>query len=422
MGLLLKGGSVYRDKRIFLSDILVENGLISRIEQHIAPEGHDVVNLSGKLAVPGFVDVHVHFREPGFSYKETIASGTCAAAGAGYTAVCTMPNLRPVPDSPENLSIQLALIKKDARIKVYPYAAITKGEKGEELSPLEELAECAFAFSDDGVGVQKDEMMRLAMKRAQKLNKVIAAHAEDNTLTKGGYIHDGAYAAAHGHKGIPSESEWAQVKRDLILAEETGAKYHVCHVSTKESVFLIREAKKRGVDVTCETAPHYLLLSEEDMQDEGRFKMNPPIRAKEDREALLAGLTDGTIDMIATDHAPHSAEEKRGGLKGSLNGIVGLETAFPVLYTYLVKKGIISLEMLLERMCLAPRVRFSLPPAMEIGAPADIAALDLSASYTIDSSKFRSLGRSTPFEGWQVQGQNLLTLADGKVAFRSENI
>ena len=352
---------------------------------------------------PGFCDVHVHLREPGFSYKETIGTGTAAAKRGGYTAVCAMPNLDPVPDSAETLQRELDIIESAARVPVYPYGAITAGERGERLSDMAGMAEHVCAFSDDGRGVQDAGMMREAMQAAKGLNKIIAAHCEVNALLKGGYIHDGAYARAHGHRGICSESEWRQIERDLKLADETGCKYHVCHISTKESVELIRQAKKSGVDVTCETAPHYLLLDENDLREEGRFKMNPPIRAREDREALLQGLCDGAIDMIATDHAPHSAEEKSKGLEKSAFGIVGLETAFPLLYTYLVKKGVVTLERLVELMALSPRQRFEIPLA-------GVTAWNLEEEYTIDPARFASRWRATPFEGWRVFGECVTTI------------
>ena len=352
---------------------------------------------------PGFCDVHVHFREPGFSYKETIATGARAAKAGGYTAVCAMPNLDPVPDGMETLRRELDIIERDACVRVYPYGAITVGEKGEQLADMAAMAKHVCAFSDDGRGVQDDGMMREAMQTAKALNKLIAAHCEVNALLRGGYIHDGAYAKAHGHRGICSESEWRQIERAIRLADETGCKYHVCHISTKESVRLIRDAKKSGVDVTCETGPHYLLLDENDLREEGRFKMNPPVRAREDREALLEGLCDGTIDMIATDHAPHSAEEKSKGLEKSAFGIVGLETAFPLMYTYLVKKGVITLEKLIDLMAFKPRSRFDLP--LE-GAT----LWDLNAETAIDPARFKSKGRATPFEGWRVQGACTMTI------------
>ena len=360
---------------------------------------------------PGFCDVHVHFREPGFSYKETIATGSRAAARGGYTAVCTMPNLNPVPDSVENLEVQRRLIEETACIHVYPYGAITVGEQGEVLSDLEGMAPDVVGFSDDGRGVQSDGMMRQAMLRAKALGKPIVAHCEVNALLRGGYIHDGDYARAHGHRGICSESEWGQIARDLDLVKETGCAYHVCHVSAKESVALIRKAKAEGLDVTCETAPHYLVMDDSYLQEDGRFKMNPPLRGKEDREALIQGILDGTIDMIATDHAPHSAEEKSRGLEKSAFGIVGIETAFPILYTCLVKPGILSLNKLLELLCVNPRRRFGLP----LGT--DYSIWDLNAAYPIDPEDFLSKGRATPFAGWQINGKCIATVCDGKLVY-----
>lgn len=373
-----------------------------------------VFNSPNYVIFPGFCDVHVHFREPGFSYKETIATGSLAAAHGGYTAVCPMPNLNPVPDSREHLKLQQELIRRDARIHVYPYGAITVGEKGETIADLEAMAPEVIGFSDDGRGVQSDETMRQAMLRAKALGKPIVAHCEDNSLLRGGYIHEGAYAKAHGHRGICSESEWRQIQRDLKLVKETGVSYHVCHVSAKESVELIRRAKAEGLDVTCETGPHYLVMDDSMLQEEGRFKMNPPLRSKEDREALIAGILDGTIDMIATDHAPHSAEEKARGLEKSAFGVVGLETAFPILYTYLVKPGILTLDKLVELLCVNPRKRFG------IGLGRDFSVWDLEQSDTVDPGQFLSMGKATPFEGWHVTGRCLATVCDGKVVYRSQ--
>ena len=361
--------------------------------------------------LPGFCDVHVHFREPGFSYKETILSGCQAAAHGGYTTVCTMPNLNPVPDTKAHLQEQLSLIKKEATIQVFPYGAITIGEKGEELSAMEEMSSGVIAFSDDGRGVQSAEMMREAMQRAKSLGMIITAHCEDNSLLFGGYIHDGIYAKEHGHKGICSESEWGQIKRDIALAKETGCAYHVCHISTRESVELIRAAKKEGVDVTCETAPHYLLLNENDLQEDGCFKMNPPLRSREDQKALLEGIQDGTIDMIATDHAPHSAEEKAKGLKDSAFGIVGLEIAFPLLYTYLVKENVISLEKLIDLMVMNPRKRFG------IVDDDSYSVWDLNEEYVIDPKEFLSKGKATPFVGTKVSGRCFFTVCNGKIVY-----
>ena len=366
------------------------------------------------VVFPGFCDVHVHFREPGFSYKETMETGSKASARGGYTAVCTMPNLNPVPDSREHLQQQLELICKNAVIHVYPYGAITVGEMGQELADLEEMSQVVIAFSDDGRGVQNDDMMRSAMLRAKRLGKMIVAHCEVNSLLQGGYIHDGAYACKHGHKGICSASEYEQIARDIRLAEETGCKYHVCHISTKESVELIRAAKARGVDITCETAPHYLVMNDMDLQEDGRFKMNPPIRSEEDRLALVAGIVDGTIDMIATDHAPHGAEEKAKGLAGSAFGIVGIETAFAVLYTHLVKKGIISIERLIDLLAVNPRKRFEIP----LGNDYTFWCLD--KEFTVDPDAFLSKGKATPFTGWKLFGECVMTVCDGKVVYRKQ--
>ena len=369
-------------------------------------------NCSGCVVFPGFCDVHVHFREPGFSYKETILTGSKAAARGGYTAVCTMANLNPVPDSVDHLAEQLDCIRETAVMHVYPYGAITVGEQGKELADLDGMAKDVIAFSDDGRGVQNEDMMRQAMLKAKALNKIIVAHCEVNALLHGGYIHDGAYAAAHGHKGICSESEYAQIARDVRLAEETGCKYHVCHVSAKESVEVIRQAKKRGVDVTCETGPHYLVMDENKLQEDGRFKMNPPLRSKEDRQALLEGVLDGTIDMIATDHAPHSAEEKGKGLAGSAFGIVGLETAFPVLYTKLVLTGVLTLEKLIDLLSLNPRKRFGIP------AGNDFTVWNLDKDIVVNPDDFLSMGKATPFAGWKLKGECLLTVCDGKVCYK----
>ena len=362
--------------------------------------------------LPGFCDVHVHFREPGFSYKETIATGSASAAAGGYTAVCTMPNLKPVPDSKEHLREQLAIIEQDAIIHVYPYASITVGQMGQELSDLEGMAPDCIAFSDDGRGVQSDDMMRAAMIRAKALGKMIVAHCEVNALLRGGYIHDGDYAREHGHRGICSESEYAQVARDLELVREIGCAYHVCHISAKETVELIRRAKAEGLDVTCETGPHYLVLDDGDLQEDGRFKMNPPLRSPADREALIEGLLDGTIDMIATDHAPHSAEEKSRGLEKSAFGIVGLETAFPVLYTYMVQAGVLSMERLVEVMCVNPRKRFGIPMGK------DFSVWDLGEAYTVAPEEFLSKGRATPFTGHTLRGRCLMTVVDGNVVYQ----
>jgi len=375
---------------------------------------NSAVSFDSLHILPGFADVHVHFREPGFSYKETIQTGSKAAAAGGYCAVCTMPNLNPVPDTMENLLLQLDAIERDACIQVIPYAAITMGEQGEKLSDMEAMAPYVCGFSDDGRGVQSDDMMRAAMLKAKSLGKMIVAHCEDNSLLRGGYIHDGEYARLHGHRGICSESEWRQIARDLELVRETGVSYHVCHISTKESVALIREAKKQGLDVSCETGPHYLTLTDMDLQEHGRFKMNPPIRSAADRDALIEGLLDGTIEMIATDHAPHSAEETGRGLEKSMMGVVGLETAFPLLYTQLVRTGAITLEKLVELMSINPRKRFRIE-----GDPG-FTVFDLDDEYTIDPAEFMSMGRSTPFAGDHVLGRCKLTAVDGNVAWIEE--
>ena len=392
-----------------MNDASFSHGVGASISSHEL----SVFNSSKYAVFPGFCDVHVHFREPGFSYKETMQSGSLASARGGYTAVCTMPNLNPVPDSVENLNQQLKLIEAGACIHVYPYGAITVGEKGEMLADLAGMAPNVIGFSDDGRGVQSDDMMRSAMLEAKKLNKMIVAHCEVNELLRGGYIHDGAYAVAHGHRGICSESEWAQIARDLQLVKETGVKYHVCHISTKESVDIIRKAKAQGIDVTCETGPHYLVMDDSMLQEDGRFKMNPPLRSAEDREALVRGIQDGTIDMIATDHAPHSAEEKAKGLEKSAFGVVGIETAFPICYTYLVKTGIITMEKLMELLVINPRKRFDIP----LGN--DFSIWDLEASYTVDPADFLSMGKATPFAGWTVQGKCMATVCDGKIVYNS---
>ncbi len=414
MSLLLSGGFVYNDGRFSKADILIEGGTVSKIKPHISTNRSKAIEFINFYIIPGFADVHVHLREPGFSYKETIKIGTTAAASAGYAAVCAMPNLNPPPDSPENLKVQTDIIKKDAVIDVYPYACITKGQKGEELADFSALHDKVIAFSDDGKGVQSVEMMEKAMSEAAKYGCIIAAHCEDNSLLNGGYIHDGEYARAHVHKGICSESEYRQLERDLRLAKKTGCRYHVCHVSTKESVALLRKAKAEGVQVTAETAPHYLVLCEDDLQENGRFKMNPPIRTADDRAALIEGIKDGTIDIIATDHAPHAAEEKDKGLAGSLFGVVGLETAFPVLYTKLVRTGVISLEKLIELMCVNPRRIFGLPGGLAEGERADLAVLDLGRRYKINSADFVSMGKSSPFEGMEVFGKNVMTFYKGE--------
>ncbi len=419
MNLLLTGGAVFLNGSFQNMDLAIDQGRIVSVSPSLPKEGFSVIELHNRLIVPGFVDVHVHLREPGFSYKETIYSGTSAAAAGGYTAVCAMPNLKPVPDSLENLRVQLDLIRKNAKVHVYPYGAITCGEKGEALADLAAMAPYVTGFSDDGRGVQSEEMMRAAMTLAKTLDKPIVAHSEDESLlTKGWAVHDGDFARRNNLPGNAPASEWKQVERDIRLVRETGCRYHVCHISTKESVALIRAAKAEGLPVTCETGPHYLVMCDEDLQDEGRFKMNPPIRSAEDRDALVAGLLDGTVDCIATDHAPHSAEEKSKGLQGSLNGIVGLETAFPILYTNLVETGIVPLETVLNALCVNPRRIFGLPGgSIREGAPADLTVLDLNRPHVINSQTFRSLGRATPFDGWGVSAAVAMTICGGEIAY-----
>lgn len=417
MNFVLKNGAVYINRRFEKADICVTDGIISEIPAADA----EIIDCSGCCILPGLIDVHTHMREPGYEYKETMKTGTKAAAAGGYTHICAMPNLNPVPDTAENIKKEIETIKKDAVINVYPYAAITVGEKGEKLADMKELSEYALAFSDDGKGVQSADMMENAMENAAKLNKIIAAHCEDNSLLFGGYIHDGEYARANGHSGICSESEWKPIERDLLLAKKTGCAYHVCHISARESVELIRKAKAEGISVTCETAPHYLVLSDNDLKDEGRFKMNPPLRGVDDREELICGIKDGTVDMIATDHAPHSAEEKSKGLEKSAMGIVGLETAFPVLYTKLVKTGIITLEKLVRLMHDNPMDRFKIGTDLKYGEKANITVFNLDEKFTVNSNKFLSKGKSTPFDGMPVYGKCKLTLCEGDIAWK-ENL
>ena len=418
---VIKGCEVFTDGRFVPSDVEVDGGIVSRVEPGIVPaQGIPVFSFDNCRIVPGLVDVHVHLREPGFSYKETMATGTAAAARGGYTAVCAMPNLNPVPDSAEHLAAELEAIRRGASVAVYPYGALTVGERGEEMADIAALAGSVAAFSDDGRGVQSTDMMRECMRAVAGTGKILAAHCEVNALLNGGYIHDGEYARAHGHRGICSASEWREVERDLRLAAETGCAFHVCHVSTKESVELIRQAKRRGVDVTAETAPHYLLLTDADLQEDGRFKMNPPLRGEADRAALIEALLDGTIDMIATDHAPHSAEEKSRGLEKSAMGVVGLECAFAVLYTGLVETGVITLERLTELMSCAPARRFKLPGGeIKAGSPANLAVFDTDTEYTIDPAEFASMGRATPFEGWRVKGKCLMTVCAGRTVWKA---
>ena len=415
---ILSSGGVFR-----AADVLLSGGRIVSIGDRISCHADAVsIDLHKAVLFPGFVDVHVHLREPGFSYKETIRTGTLAAAHGGFAHVAAMPNLDPVPDCAAALAVQRAIIEKDALVHVHPYGAISVGEKGERLADLDGLAPGVIAFSDDGRGVQSESLMREAMMQCRRLGKILAAHCEDNSLLHGGYIHDGAYARAHGHRGICSESEWGPIARDLKLAEQTGCAYHVCHVSTKESVALIRAAKRRGVDVTCETAPHYLTFTDEDLQEDGRFKMNPPLRAREDRDALIEGLLDGTIDMLVTDHAPHSREEKARGLEKSAMGVVGLETSFAASYTALVQTGILPLEKLVDLMHGAPMRRFGCGTELAEGQPADLTAFDLTKTYTVDPETFLTMGRATPFAGRALTGVCKLTMIGGEPVWKEETL
>lgn len=418
---LLKGGKVYVDGTFVEADLLIVGWQVVAIGRGLAADGAEVIDCSNRYIMPGLVDVHVHLREPGFTHKETIASGTAAAARGGYTTIFSMPNLSPAPDSMEHLRVQQEAIARTAKIKVIPYATITQGQMGRgELVDFAALAPSVGGFSDDGRGVQEAALMREAMLAVKPTGRKIVAHCEDESLLHGGYIHEGQYAREHGHRGISSESEWRQVERDLQLVDETGCPYHICHISTKESVELLRAAKAKGLPVSGETAPHYLLLTDADLQEEGRFKMNPPLRSREDQLALLNGLLDGTLEVIATDHAPHTAEEKGRGLEKSAMGIVGIETAFPLLYTYLVRRGVLSLEKLVELMAVNPRRLFGLEAGLAIGADADLVVMDLDTEYVINPEEFLSMGHATPFEGWRVKGRTLLTFVDGRIVYKAE--
>ncbi len=423
MTLFIKNALAYIDKTFKKSDVLIKDGKIHSLGISISSDNVDrIVDAQDKyFLIPGFADVHTHLREPGFSCKETIKTGSMAGARAGYTILCTMPNLNPAPDCAENLKAQTDIIERDAVIDVLPFGTITKERKGDgEIIDFRSIADKVVGFSDDGTGVQTEELMRKAMTECAKLGKIISAHCEVNALLNGGYIHDGEYAKAHNHRGICSRSEWAQIERDCALAEETGCQYHVCHISTKESVDIIRKAKARGVNVTCETGPHYLTMCDMDLREDGRFKMNPPLRSEADRQALIEGVIDGTVDIIATDHAPHTVEEKSKGLEKSAMGIVGLETAFAVLNTKLVKTGIITLEKLIEMMSVRPREIFGIDGGiMKEGAVADLALLDIDREWTVDPEKFVSMGRATPFKDWKLQGQNLLTVYRGEIVYET---
>lgn len=423
MTLLIKNALTYKGNKFKKSDVLIKDGIIHRLGISISSFNVDrVIDAQDKyFLIPGFVDVHTHLREPGFSYKETIKTGTQAGAKAGYTALCTMPNLNPAPDCPDNLKMQTDIIDRDAVIDVFPFGTITKGRKGTgEVVDFESMADKVIGFSDDGTGVQTEELMKEAMEKCAPLGKIISAHCEVNDLLHGGYIHKGEYCTAHNHKGICSESEWVQIERDCRLAEETGCRYHVCHISAKESVDIIRKAKARGVKVTCETGPHYLTMCDRDLQEDGRFKMNPPLRSEQDRQALIDGVLDGTIDVIATDHAPHSIEEKSKGLEKSAMGVVGLETAFGVLNTKLVKTGIITLEKLIYMMSVRPREIFGIEGGMiEEGQPADLALMDADREWTVNPNAFVTMGRATPFKDWKLQGENLLTILRGDIIYEA---
>jgi len=418
MNCILKNATVYTKYGFVKANVAISGNRIQKIGE--CDFDYPVIDLLGKYIFPGFIDVHVHLREPGYTYKETIKTGTQAAAKGGYTHICSMPNLNPVPDSVENITKQIEIINKDACIGVYPYASITINQLGEELSDMEALKDLCIGFSDDGRGVQSKEMMTSAMLKAKELDKIIAAHCEDNSLLEGGYIHKGEYAKQHGHRGISSESEWVPIKRDMELLNETGAKEHICHISTKESVQIIRQAKKDGLSVTCETGPHYLVLSDKDLKEDARFKMNPPLRSEDDRQALLHGITDGTIDMIATDHAPHSAEEKALGLEKSPMGITGIETAFPVLYTELVKKGFITLEKLIELMHDNPMKIFGIGTDIAEGEIANLTVFDLDDEFTINSEEFLSMGKSTPFDGKKAYGKCKITFYKGEIVWNEK--
>ena len=418
--MLLQNGTVLTPQGLAKANVFIRGGRIVSIGDALSVSGVPVVSCENRIIVPGFADVHVHLREPGFSYKETIATGTAAAARGGYTALCSMPNLNPCPDTPENLQVQLEAIQRDAVVRVYPYGCITRGRRGGgEITHMAALHRAgAVAFTDDGTGVQQRGDMLAAMKLAAKEKLLIAAHCEDESLLQGGCIHDGDYARAHGHRGICSASEWKQVERDIELVRQTGCRYHVCHISCKETVALVRAAKAEGLPVTCETGPHYLTLCDQDLQEDGRFKMNPPLRSASDRAALIEGLIDGTIDCIATDHAPHSAQEKARGLAESAMGVVGLETAFGVLYTHLVLPGRLSLETLVDRLAVRPRQIFGLPGGrIQGGQPADLAVIDPAHKYTIDPARFVSMGKASPFAGMAVQGEITMTMVNGRIIY-----
>ncbi|MBE6918116.1 MAG: dihydroorotase [Ruminococcaceae bacterium] len=419
MSILLKNGSVYVDGAFRTCDVLIDGDTIAAVGENLICAGAEVIDCTGKTVLPGLVDLHVHLREPGFAYKETVASGTAAAAAGGYTTVCPMPNLNPVPDSREHLQLQLDAIERDAIIRVFPFGAITVGEKGKELSDITGMAKSCIGFSDDGKGVQSEEMMRQAMTLVKNAGSFISAHCEDESLLEGGAIHKGEYAALHGMRGISSASEYVPIERDIRLAAETGVQYHVCHISAKESIEAVRRGKAAGVRVTCEVTPHHIALTDMDItEDDGRFKMNPPLRGREDREAIWAGLQDGTIDCIATDHAPHSAEEKGRGLEKSAFGTVGSETAFAVCYTHLVRTGVLNLEKLAHLMSSAPAAIIGRRAEIAVGEAADIAVFDLTEQFTVDPDQFVSMGKSSPFTGQELYGTTELTVCAGNIVYR----
>ena len=421
MRTVYEGGLIYRNGALVKADFSVFEGKIEKVGNVSACAQDQIISIEGKYVFPGFADVHVHFREPGFSYKETVETGSKAAAAGGYTLVGTMPNLNPAPDTRENLEKQLSLIRENAVIGVIPYGTISMERKGKELSKMDEMAKDVLGFSDDGSGVDDEELIVRAMKKAKALDKVIAAHSEVISLVNGGHAHDGEFAKANGIKGISSESEWKMVERDIALQKEIGGKHHVCHISAKETVALIRKAKAEGVDITCETAPHYLIMNDGMLKNEGRYKMNPPIRSEEDRLALIEGVLDGTIDMIATDHAPHAKHEKEGTFPESAMGVTGIETAFTMMYTYLVKPGILKLERLIEMMADRPRKRFSLPQCrMEEGFDADFTVFDPEARFVVEGEKLLSMGKYTPFEGWKAEGEIVRTVFKGKTVFAKQ--
>ena len=417
LNLLLKNGTVYYQGKMQKVDVLIQNGIVCKIDRDIQADGCPVIDSSKFNIIPGLADVHVHLREPGFSYKETILTGTKAAAKGGFTLVAAMPNLNPVPDSAEHLKIELDRIEKNRVIKVLPYGSITVGEKGKELRDMAGMAKDVIAFSDDGKGVQNSEMMEKAMTVAKELNKPIVAHCEVESLLNGGYIHDGEYAKLHGHKGISSASEYEEVLRDRNLSEKTGCQFHACHISTKESVDAIRQAKAKGLKVSGETGPHYLAFTDMDLQESGSWKMNPPIRSEEDRQALIKGVQDGTIECIITDHAPHSREEKSKGLAGSSMGVVGLETSFAAVNTYMVEKGYISFEKLVEVMSINPRKIFGLESGIQIGKPADITIVDPKTKWVVNPEEFISMGKATPFAGKTLTGKVIATIYNGDFAY-----